>query len=118
MVAGASNEITARKGKFAMLVILGDQHKELAKMASRRANEDDPPKWVLWVESAQGLNGLMDDIRSLSESSQLLQMLQRQPEKVVGFAVSPKGKVVDIIMASDIIDEVRVDDAFLNATIS
>lgn len=114
---GKSDEITSRKGKFVMLVILGAHNKELAKLADGRANDDKPPRHVLWADSERGIEDLTEDIEELEldNSRPLLQMLKKQPEKVLGFAISLGGKVADIITDTERIDRMRVDKAFKKA---
>lgn len=115
---GKSGEITSRKGKFVMLVILGAHNEELAELADDRANDDKPPRCVLWADSAPAIKGLMDDIKKLDDSRQLLRMLEKQPEEVLGFAISRSGEVADILTVNDDVDEARVDESFIKAIVA
>lgn len=120
ILASRSNEITSKKGHYAMLVILGANNRGYAELADQCAGDSNDRRWVVWVNSSSAARILTDDIASarLSNTETIVKMLKTNPDEVLGFAVSFTGKVVDILKANDLIDDLRIEDAFQKAEIT
>lgn len=114
-VKSKSNEISSRKGKYAMLVILGKDNKNHAETALR-VSRAYPDGCVLWADSMQVVKELMDDIgrAGLTDTERLDDMMKNKPNEVLGFAISLEGVVADIITKNQPINSIRFQAAFAN----
>ena len=116
IISGASDEYQNRFGQFAVLVVIGENNTVLATKASEAAGIITDPRWVLWVVSDEGFNHLLTEINQLGDNQDLLNKLNADHNSVPGFSVSFDKAIADIILSTDTIDAIRVEDAFNNAS--
>lgn len=116
IITGPSDEYQNRFGQFAVIVVIGENNILLATKASQAAGIPTDPRWVLWVTGDQGFNHLLTEIGQLDDNQDLLNKLNSDPSSVLGFSVSFDKAIADIILSSDTIDAIRIEDAFNNAS--